>query len=253
LYLISIGDKGWWIWMAVTIYGVGKTFLWPTMLGVIGERYPKGGSLAMGLTGGIGMLSAGALGTPIIGFEQDYYASAQLKEKAPSAYERYEAANANELFGGALKVKGLDGQKKGVLLDFDKEKNEPAPGMTLANEVKLLKDKGLYEGPTTPEAIAAESEISKNARENLKSLESWWNATGSPHADADLPAVGSANTYGGRMALRLTALVPAFLAASYLLLWLYFAATGGYQQKHLHREDEQGEEYTGGTEGPMQA
>jgi hypothetical protein len=55
------------------------------------------------------------------------------------------------------------------------------------------------------------------------------------------------------MALQLTAFVPAFLAASYLLLWLYFAATGGYKQEHLHREDEQGEEYTGGTEGPMQA
>lgn len=244
LYLISIGDQGWWIWVAVTIYGVGKTFLWPTMLGVIGERYPKGGSLAMGITGGLGMLSAGALGVPIIGYQQDYYASAQLKEDAPAAYERYEAEKENELFGGALSVRGLDGQKKGVLLDDAK---------TLTKEVKIFKDKGLYEGPTTPEAIKAESDISKNARENLKSLESWWTTTGEPNAAADKPAVGGANTYGGRMALQLTAFVPAFLAASYLLLWLYFAATGGYKQEHLHREDEQGEEYTGGTEGPMQA
>src|SRR5262249_51184162 len=49
--------------VAATVYGVGKTFFWPTMLGVISERFPKGGALALGVSGGIGMLSAGMLGT----------------------------------------------------------------------------------------------------------------------------------------------------------------------------------------------
>jgi hypothetical protein len=43
------------------------------------------------------------------------------------------------------------------------------------------------------------------------------------------------------------------MAVGYLLLLLYFAATGGYKQEHLHTADEKGEEYTGGAEGPMQA
>ncbi|MEO8494372.1 MAG: MFS transporter, partial [Planctomycetota bacterium] len=47
------------VWIAVTIYGVGKTFLWPTMLGMVGERFPRGGAITMGAMGGIGMLSAG--------------------------------------------------------------------------------------------------------------------------------------------------------------------------------------------------
>ena len=29
--------------VAGTVYALGKTFYWPTMLGVIGERFPKGG------------------------------------------------------------------------------------------------------------------------------------------------------------------------------------------------------------------
>ncbi len=29
--------------VAATVYGVGKTFLWPTMLGVVAERFPRGG------------------------------------------------------------------------------------------------------------------------------------------------------------------------------------------------------------------
>src|SRR5437773_2371042 len=42
-----------WAWMvAVTVYGLGKTFYWPTMLGVISERFPRGGALALGFSGG---------------------------------------------------------------------------------------------------------------------------------------------------------------------------------------------------------
>ena len=38
------------------------------MLGVVGERFPKGGAVTMGTMGGIGMLSAGLLGGPGIGY-----------------------------------------------------------------------------------------------------------------------------------------------------------------------------------------
>ena len=33
---------------AATVYGIGKTFLWPTMLGVVSERFPRGGALTLG-------------------------------------------------------------------------------------------------------------------------------------------------------------------------------------------------------------
>src|SRR5690606_8101150 len=64
--------------VAATVYALGKTFLWPTILGVVGERFPKGGALVMGTMGGVGMLSAGLLGGPGIGFKQDYFASQTL-------------------------------------------------------------------------------------------------------------------------------------------------------------------------------
>ena len=66
---------------AATIYGVGKTFFWPTMLGVVGERFPRGGALTMGTMGGIGMLSAGLLGGPGIGYKQDYFASQTISRR----------------------------------------------------------------------------------------------------------------------------------------------------------------------------
>jgi hypothetical protein len=96
------------ILVAATIYGVGKTFLWPTMLGVVGERFPKGGALAMGAMGGIGMLSAGMLGGPGIGYTQDYNASEKLQQLSPSAYKQVASAEENR-FLFFPPVHGLDG------------------------------------------------------------------------------------------------------------------------------------------------
>jgi hypothetical protein len=55
------------IFAAATLYGFGKTFFWPTMLGVVSDQTPRGGALTLNALGGIGMLSVGVLGFPYIG------------------------------------------------------------------------------------------------------------------------------------------------------------------------------------------
>jgi MFS family permease len=188
--------------IAASVYGIGKTFLWPTMLGVVSERYPKGGAITIGAIGGVGMLSAGLLGGPGIGFKQDYFASANLKEKAPAAYERYKADGENSFLG--FKTVGLNSAKVGVLKDDGKE---------LDRATALL------------------------ARENRQDanhaqLVSWW-AGAKAGAAADKPAVESAGLFGGRNALRVTAFIPMAMAALYLLILLYFKAKGGYKAVHI--------------------
>lgn len=64
-------SSGIMILVAATIYGLGKTFFWPTMLGVVAERFPKGGALTLNITGGLGMIAAGVIGAGILGFIQD--------------------------------------------------------------------------------------------------------------------------------------------------------------------------------------
>jgi hypothetical protein len=105
------------ILVAATIYGVGKTFLWPTMLGVVGERFPKGGALAMGAMGGIGMLSAGMLGSPGIGYTQDRFASQALRETDSAVYADVKSEQPNQ-FLFFPPVEGLDGAK---VADLPKE------------------------------------------------------------------------------------------------------------------------------------
>jgi len=57
---------------AATLFGIGKTFLWPTMLGVTAEQFPRGGALLLSLMGGAGMLSVGLV-LPIMGERMDQF------------------------------------------------------------------------------------------------------------------------------------------------------------------------------------
>jgi len=102
------GSAGWALLGAATIYGIGKTFLWGTMLGVVSERFPKGGALAIGAMGGVGMLSAGLLGSPGIGYTQDVYSVSKLEQESPSVYNSVKAPNPNR-FLFFKPVDGIDG------------------------------------------------------------------------------------------------------------------------------------------------
>ena len=194
---------------AATVYACGKTFLWPTMLAVVSEQFPKGGAITIGAIGGAGMLSAGLLGGPGIGFKQDYNASNQLKVSSPAVYERYKSNEENHFVG--YKVVGLDGAKVGVLDDGGKE---------LARAAEILKKDG-------------------KSDKNTDTLVKWWDEAKAT-AEEDKKLVEEAGLYGGKMALKLTSYVPLTMAGLYLLLILFFKARGGYKAVHVGSEPETG-------------
>ncbi|MFO1486214.1 MAG: MFS transporter [Verrucomicrobiaceae bacterium] len=189
--------------VALTIYGIGKTFFWPTMLAVVSERFPKGGAITMGAMGAVGMLSAGYLGGPGIGYKQDFYASNDLKAKAPAVYDNY-AATDSKGFLFLPKIKGLD-QAKVETLEKD--------GKNVAADLEALKKSGKTD-------------------ENVNKMNTWWQ-TAQATAATDKPAVAAAGIFGSRMALKFTAVVPAIMAVLYLLLILGFKARGGYKALHV--------------------
>jgi MFS family permease len=57
---------------AATIFGIGKTYFWPTMLGITTEQFPRGGALLLSLMGGAGMLSV-AIVLPMMGARIDRF------------------------------------------------------------------------------------------------------------------------------------------------------------------------------------
>ena len=96
--------------VALSVYAVGKTFFWPTMLAVVGDRFPRTGAVAMSLMGGIGMMSAGLLGGPGLGYAKDRFTAEHLMATAPAVYEQYRAPTPSR-FLFLDEVHGLDGTK----------------------------------------------------------------------------------------------------------------------------------------------
>ena len=169
------------VMIAATIYGAGKAFFWPTMLAVVSERFPKGGALTLGAVGGVGMLSAGLLGGPGIGYLQDRHASNDLQAKAPAVYDEYKADGTNSFLFFAP-VQGLDGSKAGPVMEKAKDFSIELP--------------------------------------------------------PDEQAVRDASFHGGQTALRITAVVPVFMALGFLYLIIHFRRKGGYKQIELTSRQE---------------
>jgi hypothetical protein len=217
---------------AATVYAAGKTFLWPTMLAVASERFPRGGAIAIGLMGGAGALSAGLLGSPAIGFQQDKFASSELNDTAQDTYKRYKAEEENRLLF-VFHVQGLDGSKTGVL---DLASTPPK-----SEDYKLNKE-----------------ELDRRLQQDTR-LRTWWEGPlpeGEParyFKTEDKPPIDKATLFGGQMALRWTAVVPLIMAVLYFLLIVYFWSRGGYKAVGVHeqKEAERGEAGTYGEE-PLQ-
>ena len=99
--------------LALTVYGIGKTFFWPTMLAVASDRFPRTGAIAISIMGGIGMMSAGLIGSPGLGYFKDRYSGEALKAADVKSYEANKAEKPSKflIFPDAV---GIDGKKLGA-------------------------------------------------------------------------------------------------------------------------------------------
>lgn len=106
------------IFVAATIYAMGKSFFWPTMLGVAAERFPKGGALTLNAIGGMGMLSVGVIGAVFLGNIQDRQIHHELQAQNPALHTRVVAEERISVFG---RYQPVDQQKLNALDEGDKE------------------------------------------------------------------------------------------------------------------------------------
>lgn len=102
--------------VALSIYGVGKTFLWPTMLAVTSDRFPRTGAVAISIMGGLGMMSAGLVGSQGLGYAKDRFAGEELQTANAAVYQEYRATTPSKFLFFAEKH-GLDGTKLAAAKD----------------------------------------------------------------------------------------------------------------------------------------
>lgn len=177
--------------LALTVYGVGKTFFWPTMLAVASDRFPRTGAIAISIMGGIGMMSAGLVGAPGLGFLKDKYSAEALAETNKPLFD----ANKSEKPSRFMNV-------------FE---TTAISASSLGNVNKKLEDSRKKEAEAgNADPKAALGTLSQDER-----------------------AIFDASIEGDRRTLVTDSLIPATMAAIYLLLMLYFKAVGGYRPLRL--------------------
>jgi MFS family permease len=79
LLMLSFADSPVTGFLGATIWGIGVCYMWPTMLGVTSERFPKGGALLLGIMGSAGNFSV-YLTLPWIGKIFDIYKVGAAKQ-----------------------------------------------------------------------------------------------------------------------------------------------------------------------------
>jgi len=179
--------------LAVTVYAVGKTFFWPTMLAVASDRFPRTGAVAISIMGGVGMMAFGVIGSPGLGYAKDRFAGEALAAADPAAYAAYKAEEPSKFLPLIFEPKpGLDPKKLGeVQTKLQDARKELAKA-----------------GNTDPNA----------AFDRLTSEER---------------AVIEASIAGDRKMFVADAFIPAMMAVIYLILMIYFRAIGGYKPVSL--------------------
>lgn len=116
LYYLSY-SVGVTILIAATIYAFGKSYLWPLMLGVVSEQFPKGGALTLNVIAGLGMISAGVIGAGVLGFLQD--------KRADGNIAKYDAENNTSLYNTYLTEEKTSLFGEYQALDFEKFQRAP--------------------------------------------------------------------------------------------------------------------------------
>jgi MFS family permease len=110
------------IFIAATVYALGKTFFWPTMLGVAAERFPRGGALTLNAIGGMGMLSVGVIGAVFLGNIQDRQIDRELLAQHPALHTQVVAPEKASIFGkyqpvDKERVAALSGGEQKIVAD----------------------------------------------------------------------------------------------------------------------------------------
>jgi MFS family permease len=86
-FIALAGSSAMLVFIAATLYGIGKSFFWPTTLGVVSEQFPRGGALTLNAMGGMGMIAVGVLGGDVLGTLVDKRVDARLAQDAPAIHQ----------------------------------------------------------------------------------------------------------------------------------------------------------------------
>jgi len=200
---------------AATVFAFGVAFFFPTMVGLMSERFPKAGSVGIVLMIGMGMGASGTLQGQMGAIADRYMPDAldetrtvqvleQVEERFPSYIDQAEAA-AGDL--DALAELGFRAADLEVVLGYNEQALShyrsvgELDGRLTGNALRALSDSGLEQ----------ESDLVEEAGAVLR----------------------PADNYGGRMSFRWVAPVALIVAIFFAGMFFYDRKRGGYKTVRL--------------------
>jgi len=219
LVLFSVFETGMLkLLFASTVFAFGVAFFFPTMVGLMSERFPKAGSVGIVLMIGMGMAVSGTLQGQMGAIADRYMPEAldqertvqileQVEERFPTYVERAEAASGDleELADLGYRAADLE-----VVLDHNRKalshyrNTGELNGSLTGNALRALLDSGLE----------AEAELIDEAGAVLR----------------------PADNYGGRMSFRWVAPIALIVALFFAVMYLRDRKQGGYRAVKLDYE-----------------
>ena len=229
------------IFIAATLYGFGKTFFWPTMLGVVSEQTPRGGALTLNAISGIGMLAVGTLGFPYIGTLQ---ADKQIQAVVASP----DAGNIPGLIEGN-KLTVVEDKRSYEIISYQSISDKKLKALTPEVSKAAALKKEVFETLTkTNNGKAPPKDTLEVALKGDKIYQDIVGTEAFQTQDRVHTTIERAN----QGALANMAVFPGIMLIGYLILILYFKSQGGYKAEILVGHSAEDDKFTGGVAGAVE-
>lgn len=204
--------------LAGTVFACGVAFYFPTMVGLMSERFPKSGSLGIVLMIGLGFFAAGGTNAIMGGIADDYLPDALDEEQTVNVLEQVEqrfpeyvamaedAETLEELADlGYREVDARNVQERNEQALAYYRSNGELDGNMTGNALRALIDAGIPE----------EQELAAEASQILR----------------------PADNYGGRMSFFWVAPISFLVAIVFLVMYIRDKRQGGYKAVRLTEEE----------------
>ena len=202
LWWLSFAETYTMVFLADTLFAVGICYFWPTMLGVMSERVPRGGEFALAMLGAAGNIAVGLLTIPQMGHIGDYY-----------GHEKFALAETTRVIEQIVAV-----------LPQEKEKTTDPERKAAIDETMILAQKTLSVAKSTN---ALPGDTANVFRGVLKSV------PGTDLAKSAKAVLDPAEAFGGRMAFRWVSSLAVILVVVFAGLYGRDRAIGGYKAEKI--------------------
>ena len=204
LYWLSYTETLTMAIMAGTVFALGVSYFWPTMLGVTSERIPKGGAMALALVGGVGTIIVGLVTSPMMGSVADNYLHEKLQPKETKIV-------LEQIVQSLPAIR--DSKEEKTAEDFNAAISASEEILNSYNETGELPKYSTANALRSAIAVAPGSEVASKAKQLL----------------------GPAENYGGKISFRRVAPLSIILTIIFGIMYFRDRKAGGYKAEDISK------------------